>query len=512
MPLSFSFVLGFLFISFSLLAKITARSLPPGTYSAPTGFKCEDLLRKLKELRLNRKGKSAVWYYTGVLRNPVSGAEIVGIEGVERCVEVPGTFLSGEEYDGGASGSFSFLSSKLFAYTDLQNRTKPVTLYRVQPAAPCRPVNPLSEVNSVVTLGYRRRYVNSNETGGLFYGRKDERKGIVKRMRTPTDFFSVVRWPSGRAVHTNNINIACMGANDVVNNRNGKLLRGQSLEVVHYMNGVSASKNVSMSTLDRDGSEAGEAGMPYKKRKLNWRKWVTFSGSGSQPWHGKSQEYYSINGGHSRVDMRLADRMGLSLVGTTASEAGPGAGASERRQKPLATMHYKRFGEGPEWYAVGRPCSTELTAYKYASLKEVPWRIREMLETLCPAYFDDERSYAAVKNRRKLSIFSGVQRKAKLKMDLKESAELLRGKSPEVSKSAMSNAESDLSKNIDGMKLRSPHLSTRSLSNHLGGAKAGQGTPSPKWGTEAAFRQATDMRASRRFVPWYKKLLHLSKD
>ena len=60
----------------------------------PSGSRCDEWLKKLKELRLGQKGgQSVVWYYTGVIRNPVSGTEVVGIEGVERCVEVPATFL-----------------------------------------------------------------------------------------------------------------------------------------------------------------------------------------------------------------------------------------------------------------------------------------------------------------------------------------------------------------------------------------------------------------------------------
>ena len=62
----------------------------------PSGSRCDEWLKKLKELRLGQKGgQSVVWYYTGVIRNPVSGTEVVGIEGVERCVEVPATFLEG---------------------------------------------------------------------------------------------------------------------------------------------------------------------------------------------------------------------------------------------------------------------------------------------------------------------------------------------------------------------------------------------------------------------------------
>ena len=72
----------------------------------------EGLLQKFSRLKLDGGKDGAVWHYKGVIRNPVSGNEVAGIEGIERCKPVPRNFLSGEKV--GAS-SFSFLSSKVFA-------------------------------------------------------------------------------------------------------------------------------------------------------------------------------------------------------------------------------------------------------------------------------------------------------------------------------------------------------------------------------------------------------------
>ena len=64
-------------------------------------------------------------------------------------------------------------------------------------------------------------------------------------------------------------------------------------------------------------------------------KWVSFSGSGNQPWYGKSQ-------------VLLATAWKRWNRGPTSCHALPAVRG------------------GPEWYAVGKPCSTEITAYKYS--------------------------------------------------------------------------------------------------------------------------------------------------
>jgi hypothetical protein len=482
-------------------------NLPPAP-SSSSGLKCEEWLKKLKELRLSKtQGQSVVWYYTGVIRNPVSGAEVVGIEGVERCVEVPETFLQtiknegegGHAHDGGAK-SFSFLSSKLFAYTDLQNRTKPVTLFRVQPAAPARPVNPLSELNSIVTLGYRRRGASQEDSADDVKGKgKGNREGIVQRRRAPFDFFSVVRWPSGRAIHTNKIDIAPAGSNDVMGSRRVSDRRG--IDVIHYINGISASKNVSMSTKNLGGEAA--LGAQQKKGKFNWKKWVTFSGSGSQPWHGKSQEYYTISAGGRRGEGgRRGGFLGLTRGNSDSAGSKP----------PLATMHYKRFGEGPEWYAMGRPCSTELYAYKYASMQDVPVSPRAMLAELCPTFFlagdapgrADSPSSPRREKPRGPAIFVRMQEQARLKLVLRDAAK----NSPAVGSSgssAVARAEADILDNINKAKRLSPP-SEKAVVGEREKKESKEKKKAWAWGTPEAFRGAVDMRASPRFVPWYEKL------
>lgn len=495
-------------LAFLLLVKFTGAGPPSrAPLSASGGLKCEDMLRKLKDLRVGRKGESVMWYYTGVIRNPVSGSEVVGIEGVERCVEVPGTFFEGEEDNSKGSTSFTFLSSKLFVYTDLQNRTKPVTLYRVQPAAPARPVNPLSELNCVVTLGYRRRAVASDSPSGSKQGAKGKREGVIQKSQTPFDFFSVVRWPSGRAIHTNNIEIAPTGSNDVPGV--GSRKAGQALDVIHYINGISACKNVTTSTRNYGGIESSAAEMLSKRGKFNWRKWITFSGSGSQPWYGKSQEYYTISAGRGKGDGWLPSRMGLSLVG---SPSPSGAEQGGILKQPLATMRYTRFGEGPEWYAAGRPCSTELYAFKYNSVRDVPVQARDLLQGLCPQFFEIDGSdvdpgIVGGKTRsrqvRRPSLFTKLQEQAKLRLQLRDSVKSMHQSSPKsqsVSSSALSLAEADLLDNVNRMKVP--------LGWTPPSSKSGSG---PKWGSPDAFRLSTDMRASSRFMPWWKKLPFLSK-
>ena len=54
----------------------------------------EGLLKRFSRLKLEGGKDGAVWHYKGVIRNPVSGNEVAGIEGIERCKSVPENFAS----------------------------------------------------------------------------------------------------------------------------------------------------------------------------------------------------------------------------------------------------------------------------------------------------------------------------------------------------------------------------------------------------------------------------------
>ena len=60
-----------------------------------------------------------------------------------------------------------------------------------------------------------------------------------------------------------------------------------------------------------------------------------------------------------------------------------------RGSSSLAVMHYQRFGEGPEWYAVGKPCSTELIANKYKSMDDLPSETVALFRKFAPGFFGE---------------------------------------------------------------------------------------------------------------------------
>jgi hypothetical protein len=87
--------------------------------------------------------------------------------------------------------------------------------------------------------------------------------------------------------------------------------------------------------------------------------------------------------------------------------------------------------------------------------------------------------------------------------------------SPSPSPSALSKAERDLADNIDGTKRFSTAGEREARGGGVGHRSSGRGgngnhreqqKDQEPWGSLAAFRLAQDMRAARRFVPWYKKL------
>lgn len=434
----------------------------------------EGLLKRFSRLKLEGGKDGAVWHYKGVIRNPVSGNEVAGIEGIERCKSVPENFASDGKI--GAS-SFSFLSSKVFAYVDLEGKLEPLRKFKVQPTAPARAVNPLVEMNSLVTMGYRRKKLPMQT-----------KKGSSSGKAAPYDFFSVVQWPSGRTLHTTKMKLA-HGEVESQNALRGRAPRlplkmGSGVDVVHYLNGVSSTKKFTRSTrhygdtassLPVEGvEEEGDAPPRRRGRGLaRLGRWVSFSGSGNQPWYGKSQEYYSLTPGRKGK--------GLSILRVGQSS-------------PLAVMHYQRFGEGPEWYAVGKPCSTELTAYKYKSMKDLPSESVSLFKKLSPAFFgegDDQGISLGPGLREGLrGVAADLKREEALRSNVRSAAKYMAYRTS-ASTTAVAKAEKDLLQDI------SDHKRGR------GGRARGGIAP---WGSLDAFKASRDLLSDRRFVPWWRKL------
>lgn len=277
--------------------------------------------------------KQSYWHYSGMLRNPLTGREIVGIEGVEIVRSVP-VFPRRKENDTFAT---AFLSKKMFMYVDKNNGSNLIEHFRLQRQAPLRPVKSFSEMSQKVTLG------------------------VDSRGQT----FASIAWPGSQRTTTNNqlaITSASKGTSFV-----DQLVGRKKLDVINFMT----------------------AGVPIHKIPRNsLRRWISFSPGGHDDRAGRSQEYYTI----SNIDALHVDSLSPATAKTHAGDSGKKSIASmfglRNPTKPEAVLTYQRHGEGPAWYAVGRACIVELTGARYSSEKALPSYVRDLVQRANPAFFD----------------------------------------------------------------------------------------------------------------------------
>ena len=332
-------------------------------------------------VKLRTGDGSCVWTYTGCIRNPLTGTAVVGVLGVEAI-----RLLSNSSY----------LSSKLFVYTDPTNSSSPVTSFRVRPQAPRRVVHPVRTVYEMVSLELQPATDSDRESAPKDH--QNRRPKVLSRIvypggRTlssrkvdlaPADaeaHFSQDEWGMGqglglglgralgssRAAPSRRARKSSVEASTIQStagdgdsssaattkgpssNRNrGGFGFGRSnqdrtrtgVRMTHYINGVSA----------RTHNAQGQA-------LRNVSRWVSFNGAGAgDSQHGKNQEYYLIKG-VKRSSWGLD--LGLSL--------GLGLGLGKVGGKGAAQLHCSRYGECPPWFSLGRGCNTELVATRHSS-------------------------------------------------------------------------------------------------------------------------------------------------
>lgn len=297
------------------------------------------LARSFVKLRTGLGSQGSVWYHTGCIRNPLTGSEVVSIQGIETVKPL---------------SNCSYLSSKVFIYTDRHNSTVPIDTFRVRRQAPRRPVDPVKVVNEIVTIGAAQQR-----------------------------FFTQVEFASGRQLYSRKV--------DLYDGRRGGLGRGdvaaRGLKLVHHMNGVSAR---------RGQPSAVDAVSP----KRGWRRWVSFAGSDSEG-HGKAQEYYHI----------WESSWPLLTAGSRAAVVPEAASWRQRVAQSMprlgrgAAMQCMRHGECPPWYALGRQCTTELSATRLASLGAVPGPVLELVRARCPDYLPVAAQLLARSAQEGVSLF-----------------------------------------------------------------------------------------------------------
>lgn len=259
---------------------------------------------------------ASIWYYTGILRNPVTGNEIVGIEGLELVQKLIDK----------NNKCNSYWSRKVFVYTDLSNKAgndtslksalRPLKHYRVKPTSPKREVNPVSLYNEIVS--------------------------IDKNM-------TLVTMPNSRNIISNKFALQPIGGNN-------------GYSIVHFIRGGKPSKSIAKSLLISQNSTSSQKS---RVDKLLNNRWVSFS-SPNNNMHGRSQEYYTIS---------------------TKEVSSNFYNAKNVLHKPVAYIQYKRYGECPPWYSLGKACTTELNGYKYNNIRHIPKNVLELVANVCPEFY-----------------------------------------------------------------------------------------------------------------------------
>jgi len=175
--------------------------------------------------------KGSVWYHTGCIRNPLTGSEVVSIQGIETVKPLSDS---------------SYLSSKVFIYTDSLNDTSPIDFFRVRRQAPRRPVQPVRVLNEIVTLGALSR-AHEQQSSSQSSSSTASQPG----------FYSQVEFSSGRRLHSRKIDLydsragsphssssSSSSARSLPTAGSARTPFGfaRGLKMVHFINGVSAKR------------------------------------------------------------------------------------------------------------------------------------------------------------------------------------------------------------------------------------------------------------------------------
>jgi hypothetical protein len=72
-----------------------------------------------------------------------------------------------------------------------------------------------------------------------------------------------------------------------------------------------------------------------------------------------------------------------------ASRAGGFAGLLKKAaHRPEAVISYRRYGEGPPWYAVGKACVVEMTGYRFPHSGCLPTHVLALVQRVEPDFFN----------------------------------------------------------------------------------------------------------------------------
>lgn len=334
--------------------------------------------------------------------------------------------------------SSTFVSKKVFVYTDLRNRSDIITKFRSGKFAPKRPVNAVKVVYELITVGTKvtdddgnliiderePKIKRQNKASGIEQMNDLENPGSiestpstainkekVKSKKSGGNFYAQIEWPGGRKTITNKITI----------NRD----TGAPFSILDVLFG--------------DFNDRNELGVQYNvinfmrgKPVKPFNKWISFASPPDNVASGRSQEYYTISNERVRItplnfindvtgsvvqNLKLktkhyASKISMPKLKMKADEEAVNAVNSQesvtvrnsevdtedgeldpdsRVIRPLmsrgvAVMKYRRYGECPSWYSVGRSSASEIQATRYNSIDHVPAYAVSLLSSNCPSF------------------------------------------------------------------------------------------------------------------------------
>lgn len=316
----------------------------------------------------NNKFKPLYWYYTGSIRNPMTGNIIAGIEGIEFVQRLPDwnenqvkdTFTAImsklrlninqlHELDNNHTTKSSYIPSymtkKIFIYTNPLNHSNILSSYQIRPQSPKRVINnPYKELNEIISIQSSNIFDNSYKV--------------------------VIQWPKGRISCTKKMQIL----SDI------KQPKQSHQDQKNDMNINQLSSKYNTDTLEiKNFIHGGKIKLKNHKILKNQffnilkqsTRWISFSSSSLSDFNGRSQEYYSI------YPIKLMNFIKLGQSG----------------------MIYHRYGEGPAWYALKHACNTELHGISFQSLDQIPKSTVAMISSVCPHFLNEKLSIDLFDNK-----------------------------------------------------------------------------------------------------------------
>jgi hypothetical protein len=319
----------------------------------------------------------------------------------------------------------------------VNNRTEIISRFRAGKFAPKRPVNAVKVMHELVTIGSRirnrntdvieppvdskSRKVNAEDEEGsnkeiILAPLKKKRRKTHEQQKTVGNLYAEIEWPGGRRTRTQKISItresgAPFSILDVLfGDFNDRKELGVQYNVINFMRG---------------------------KPKKPFNRWVSFASPPDNVASGRSQEYYALSNDRIRftpvdcltdiskylsynmkkVQLKSIPKKSSNFVknsvtaaqkiATTQIDDGKASGqiatnvieveqeleAAAPLIRPfmhpgVAIMKYKRYGECPSWYSVGRSSASEILATRYNSAKHIPPHIVTLINQRCPEFLD----------------------------------------------------------------------------------------------------------------------------